>query len=1099
MQIKLILSAFAKRKIILMYVMRILIIMFCTTALSFNTTDVFGQNEIVSIDKETEMSVEDVLDLIGKQTGLTFIYNYSLLENAPKVKLAKGKIKVGQLLENYLATETGLEFYFNATKSIMIKRSPKSLIQSRSISGEVTDEKGIPLMGVNVIVKNKSRGTFTNEKGLYEVDVEENDTLVFSYVSYQFQEVAVSGKERINISLKEEFGSLDEVLVVGYGTTTRRNNTGAVSSISSNAIENQTVDNPINAMIGRMAGVDITPNNGLPGSNYTVQIRGNNTLGINGLSGSLPLYIVDGVPFTNFNGSIPATDNLNSFGISGANGGLSPLSVINPDDILRIDVLKDADATAIYGARAANGVVIITTKEGKAGKNHLSIDYSNGWGKVGNFVKLLNTQQYLAMRREAFQNDGLTPNANNAPDLTVWDQDAYTDFQDLLLGGTADISNLQMNFSGGNENARFYISGFYNTTGTVFPGSMGSDRIGGRINLQTNSSNQKFKGNFSVSYSKDQTNLISTDITSAVGYAPNFPIYNTDGSLNWSTGSNPFAFLRQKYQSDTENFLFSSNLQYEIFKGLQARVNLGYSRIWLDQRSENPASAQNPSGNTNNQARFVNSSIDNIIIEPQLEYNYSFSQGSLEALIGTSFQDNVSETTSLTGQNYAYEDLLNVITAAGNISASNNYSEYKFASLFGKMKVGFRSKYIANFTFRRDASSRFGPNNRFANFGAVGLAWIFSNEKFLMNQDSFFNFGKLNISYGLTGNDQIPNYQYLTLFSSGFGSNANYQQTTALTSGTIGNPDLKWETTKKLDIGLDLGFFDDRILLKANYYRNLSTDLLTYSTIPVQSGVNSINTNMDAEVVNRGFEFELTTVNIRTEDFEWSSGFNITFQENELKSFNNIEQSFYANSFEIGKPISNPLYFSFGGVDPTNGAPIINDLDGVEGINFGTDRDFVDIGTPYYGGLNNTFKYKNLTLNVFTQFNHRNGINNYLRGNSLGSLNNQNISTLNRWRNEGDSDVLWPGATTLSYSFFYRGSDFFYGDASFIKIRSANLEYRFNPELFKGAGIDFASIYCQGQNLLTFSKNSDYEFDPETGINSMPQLRTIVLGVKCTF
>ena len=1099
MQNKLILPAFAKRKIILMYVMRILIIMFCTTALSFNSTDVFGQNEIISIDKEIEMSVEDILDLIGKQTGLTFIYNYSLLEDAPKVKLAKGKIKVSELLENYLATDTGLEFYFNATKSIMIKRNPKPLSQSRSISGEVTDEIGIPLMGVNVVVKNKSRGTFTNEKGIFELTVEENDTLIFSYVGYKFQEVAVSGKVRINISLKEEFGSLDEVLVVGYGTTTRRKNTGAVSSISSKVIENQTVDNPINAMIGRMAGVDIIPSSGLPGSNSTVQIRGNNTLGINGLSGSLPLYIVDGVPFTNFNGSIPASDNLNSFGITGANGGLSPLSVINPDDILRIDVLKDADATAIYGARAANGVIIITTKEGKEGKNHLSIDYSNGFGKVGNYVNLLNTQQYLAMRREAFQNDGLTPNANNAPDLTVWDQDAYTDFQDLLLGGTADISNLQMNYSGGNENARFYISGFYNSMGTVFPGSMGSDRIGGRINLQTNSSDKKFKGNFSVSYSKDKTNLISTDITSAVDYAPNFPIYNPDGSLNWSTGSNPFAFLRQKYQSDTENFLISSNLQYEIFNGLQAKVNLGYSRIWLNQKSENPASAQNPTGNTNNEARFVNSSVDNIILEPQIEYNYTFSQGSLEALIGTSFQDNVSETTSLTGQNYAYEDLLNVITAAGNISASNNYSEYKFASLFGKLKVGYRSKYIANLTFRRDASSRFGTNNRFANFGAVGLAWIFSNEKFLMNQDSFFDFGKLNISYGLTGNDQIPNYQYLTLFSSGFGSNANYQQTTALTSGTIGNPDLKWETTKKLDIGLDLGFFDDRILLKANYYRNLSTDLLTYASIPVQSGVNSINTNMDAEVVNRGFEFELNTVNFRTDDFEWSTAFNIAFQENELLSFNNIEQSFYSNFFEIGKPISNPLYFSFGGVDATNGSPIINDLDGVEGINFGTDRSFVDIGTPYYGGLNNTFVYKNLSFNVFTQFNHRNGINNYLRGNSLGGLTNQNISTLNRWRNEGDSDILWPGATTFSYSFFYRGSDFFYGDASFIKIRSANLEYRFNPELFQGTGIDFASIYCQGQNLLTFSKNSDYEFDPETGINSMPQLRTIVLGVKCTF
>jgi len=1098
MEIKLTNVFFLNGKRLLKLMMRTFIFLFCATVFSITPESALSQNTKISIDEDKIVTVDEVFKIIKEQThDYMFIYSEDIFKDFPKVQLKRGIIRLDKLLNQSLSGGN-VNIVLTQNNTILIKEI--KTVQQIQVSGKVTDLAGLPVPGVTILIKGTSKGTVTDLEGSYTLTVPNpENVLVFSYLGYETQEITVGNQNIINVTFKEKFDTLNEVLVVGYGTTTRRNNTGAVSSVSSQVIESQVVDNPINAMIGRMAGVNISPNNGLPGSNYTVQIRGNNTLGGNGLSGALPLYIIDGVPFTNYNGSIPARDDLNVWGISGANGGLSPLSAINPDDILRIDVLKDGDATAIYGARAANGVVMITTKGGETGKGRLSVDYSNGWGEVGNFVKLLNTEQYLEMRREAFQNDGSTPNTSNAPDLTVWDQNAYTDFQDLLIGGRADISSLQLNYSGGNESTRYYMSGFYNENGTVFPGNMGSNRVGGRINVQTNSKNQKFKGNFNVSYSKDHTNLITTDITGAIGFAPNFPIYNSDGSFNWATGSNPLAYLKQKYQSDTENFIFSSNLQYDIFKDLHAKVNFGYTRSWLDQRSQNPASAQNPSGAVNNQARFVKSTTDNIIIEPQLEYNYTFSQGSVDALIGTTFQDYISETTSLTGQNYAYEDLLDVISAAGTISATNNYSQYKFASLFGRLKFGFRSKYIANVTYRRDASSRFGPNNRFANFGAVGLAWIFSNEKFLLNKESFFNYGKLNISYGLTGNDQIPDYQYLTLFSAAGGANANYEQITTLNSGTIGNPDLKWENTKKLDIGLDLGFFNNRILFKANYYRNLSTDLLTYSTIPVQSGVNSINANMDAEIVNRGLEFELTTVNISTDNFEWNSAFNITFQESELKRFDDIDQSFYGSSFEIGKSVTNPRYFSYGGVDVNTGDPIINDLDGTPGIDFNKDRSFVDIGTPFFGGLNNTIKYKNLTLNIFAQFNHRKGINNYLRGNSLGGLNNQNISTVDRWRNPGDTNVLWPGATTFSYPFFYRSSDFFYGDASFIKIRSVNLEYRLEPEWLKGTGIDFASIYFQGQNLLTFSKNSDYEFDPETGINSMPQLRTIVLGVKCTF
>jgi TonB-linked SusC/RagA family outer membrane protein len=1057
----------------------------------------------VSIELKKESAVT-ALKKIESQTNFRFVYRNDQLKDLKQLELPMKKRSVQELLTLVFGNDRFQIKQIN-TNNIQIVAAPKATnIPVVRISGIVYDEAGVVLPGVSVRVKgDNSISTATDVNGHFGIEVPAGTTmLIFSYLSYQTQEVAIDQRNSVSVYMKPAAGSLNEVQVIGYGTTTRKLNTGSVSSITSEVISKQTVGNPIQALAGRIAGMTVVQNNGLPGSNTTVQIRGNNTLGINGLSGALPLYIVDGVPFTNFNGGSPVTDNANAFGLTGANGGISPFSMINPQDIERIDVLKDADATAIYGARGANGVVLITTKRGKSGKAKLDANIYTGTGKVGHFVEMLNTEQYLEMRKEAFKNDGVTATATNAPDLLLWDQKAHTDWQKLLLGGTATVTDAQLSYSGGNERIRFFTSGNYRKDGTVFPGDMGSSRFSGRMNLQTNSLNNKFSSSFTVNYANDNTDLIQTDVSNALSLPPNYPLYNANGTLNWTGGfTNPYANLLKKFKNTNTNFIANGTLKYNLLKGLNIKADLGYTRSNLSQILQNPLSSQDPSSSgISNQARFANTVSTNYIIEPQAEYAINVRKHTFSALVGTTFQENVSDANSTTGTNYPYEALLNTINGAGTITSSNAYSIYKYASAFGRLNYDYDKRFVLNLTFRRDASSRFGSSHQFANFGAAGAAWIFSDESFVKDNLSFLSFGKLRASYGTTGNDQLPNYQYLALFSVGSAAGA-YQGIPSLALNSIPNPDLKWETTRKMEFGLDLGFLKDRILLKADAYWHRSSDLLTYGNLPLQSSFNSINANLDAVVQNRGLEFELNTTNIDHGDFKWTSAFNISFPQNKLLKFDQIATSFYATSFAIGYPITVSKYFSFDKIDPATGAALYNDLDGTSGTNFNTDRYFAGIGTPYFGGLSNTFIYKSFSLDVFLQFNHRMGVLNNIYGTRIGSLNNQNVSALNRWRNPGEQASL-PGASANPGGSIYSTysnlgqSDIFYGDASFLKLRSANLSYTLPFEWTRSLKVSNARIYVQGQNLLTFAKNK-YVLDPESS-NAMPPLRTIVFGINLT-
>jgi len=1099
----------------LLFIMRLTAIFILAASLHVSAS---GYSQEVTISSRN-ITLEKVFRLLEQQTGYSFLWNEQLLDKTSTVSIDVKKASLTQVMDLCLQG-TGLAYRIR-DKMVLIEAAPSIRAEPSTmalppgeIHGRVVNEKGEPVESVNVLVKGTGKGATTNANGEFKLSkVDGNATLVFSGANIETYETVLSGKVQVTVTVKTKVSALDEVQIIAYGSTTRRRSTGAVSSVTSDDISKQQITNPITALQGRIAGAVITQDNGLMGSAVRVSIRGAGS-GVS-MAGYVPLYIVDGVPFTLFNGGFPATDNLNAYGISGANGGISPLSMINPDDIERIDVLKDADATAIYGSRGANGVILITTKKGATNRTIFSLNANHGIAKVNHFIPMMNTPEYLAMRTDAFNYAGVTPTTANALDLKVWNQTAYTDWQKWAIGGTAHTTNATASVSGGNAQTKFLYSSTYRTEGTVYPGSYNNNMFSNRINAGHSSRDGKFNINLSASYSTMKNNLPSVDLSSIYNLPPNFPLYNSDGSLNFTLAS-PLSYLMKKYDGSTSNLIGNLVLSYELMPGLKVKTNLGYSTTRLSQTSTNPASAQNSASSTVSQLLYAKNDNDNYTIEPQVEYNRTIGRGRLSALAGTTFQQNKATGISMEGTGFSNDNLITSIAAANKIVIDyNNYSLYKYSAVFGKLNYTWGNKYFIDATGRRDGSSRFGSGHRFGNFGAIGAAWIFTEEDLFRSQH-ILSFGKLRGSYGITGNDQILNYQYSSLYTAT--SAYNYNGVSILYPSNMANPGLHWEKTTQLDLALELGFLKDRVLLKTDFYRNLSTDVLTFITTPTQSGTNSYMGNLPAVIENKGLELELNTINVTTGKFRWTTSLNLTIPRNKLVAYPNLANSFYSSSYVIGQPANVQMFYQYAGIDPKNGLPLFKDQNGDGQMTYAADRVPANVGHPFYGGIGNSLSYEGLRLDFLFQFSHRMGYRNstigtYPNTNPFGfTYANQSKEALNRWRAAGDQ-ALYPAATVASSTsmqdFIYYSSSA-WGDASFIKLKTVSLNYSLPARWVKKINFTAVTFYAQGQNIFTWAKQK-YTYDPETSVSgadpgvgtgrymNFPPLRTMVIGVNCSF
>jgi TonB-dependent starch-binding outer membrane protein SusC len=1076
---------------------------------------------------ERDVSLEKVFSIITKQTGYSFFFSDKQMERAKKVNINLKDATVKEALMESLKDQP-LDFNIEGkTIFIINKESKKNILDTQiDVKGRVVNETNDPVEGVNVAIKGTSLGTSTDKNGEFSIKgVNEDATLVFTSITMEALEINVKSRSFIEVSLRTKVTEMQEVVInKGYYTEKQRFSVSNVGKITSEEIEKQPINNTLLALQGRIPGIEIVQQNGLPGAGINIRIQGQNSI----TSRLEPLIIVDGVPFPSQNLASFIGDVLGTSG-PGANGGSlgNPLVNLNPADIESIEVLKDADATSIYGSRAANGAILITTKRAKAGPVRVDVRLQRGWGKVGNFMDLLNTPQYLEMRREALKNDGLVASSKTsasgtsiyAPDLTIWDTTRNTDWQKTLIGGTASFDQYNLSISGGNSLVQYQFGGNYQKETTVLPGNYSNQTAGIHFNVNTATGNQRFKMNFTGSYLSSNNNLPG-DASSITGnillnpVAPN--IYNDDGSLNWaphpltgnSTWTNPIAQLRGSVFETKSNSLVGNALfSYRILTGLHVNASLGYTSVNSNQFAGQYLTALRPERRetATRSAMFANNNTKSWILEPNINYKRALGRGDLDVIVGFTIQkqDNNGQSLLAMGQQ-SDQSMKNLGAAASLIPITADIAEYKYNAAFARLNYIWREKWILNITGRRDGSSRFGDENKFQNFGSVGAAWIFTEEKFMKKVLPFLSFGKIRGSYGTTGSDAIANYAYLSLYNAAPDA-VPYQGVIGVAVGNLSNPYLQWEDTKKLSFGIDLGFLNDRINISPTYFRNRSSNQLLNYNLPSTTGFSSIaNINFPALIQNEGWEITLNTINIQSKKFRWTSALNYYSYRNKLIEFPGLENSSYGSQLVIGQPLGLTKQYRFYGINPSTGLPLLKDKDGNP-----TSSPTPDDRTRYWsqngfanftGGVLNTISFHGIQLDFLFQFAKQIGFNYYQGSNpgfSTGTGGNQPVTVLDRWQKPGDqSRFMRYGATSkfLSYSRGDRDLE----DLYYIKLKNVALSYSLPATVLSKMKIKVIRLFLNAQNVFTITNFKG--LDAETrAISGVPPLRMITIGTTLGF
>ncbi|MBT1686209.1 SusC/RagA family TonB-linked outer membrane protein, partial [Dawidia soli] len=784
-------------------------IVFIFGAAMFCTAKVQAQGNLnrktITIPVARRASMMDVMREVQMQAGFMFVFQPLLVEQHVDLYLPEGTRTVQQFLDTVLLyTPIGFE---ERGRNIIIFRK----LTIFTIQGRVTDSQtGEPLPLVSIAVKDENKGTVTDADGNYTIKVIKGDILIFSYAGRVPRRFKIESGDQLNVTLDALI--LDVVTInTGYYTVPHAEAVGNISTVLATEFKRAPVSNPVQALQGRVAGAFIEQTSGIPGSGYTIRIRGRNSLREEGNS---PLYIIDGVPYP----SVTLSSSLVGGDILPRS---SPLNAIDPANIERIDVLKDADATAIYGSRGANGVVLITTKRATHEGPGAEARFYRGIGQVGHRMKLLNSAQWLTMRHEAFRNDNVMPNAGNARDLILWDTTRNTDWQDKLIGGTAHITNASLSVYGGEKHTQFLLAGDYRKETTVFPGSFDYIRASTLFNLKHGSQDGRFQLSLTPHYTYEKTILPVSDLTAqAIALPPVAPaLYTEDGELNWEneTWTNPLFNTVQTYEGKTSNFILNNTASYQIFPGFFARASLGYNAIGRDEMRLEPIRSYSPSQIANGITGthiYARNRLTTWIAEPQLDYAMTTRNARVNVLIGATHQHSVQQGETVAAMGYTSDVVIrDPASAASFVQYESVNQAYKYAALFGRINYIWGKRYILNVTARRDGSSRFAKGSQFANFGAIGAGWIFSNESFLEKWDEVLSFGKLRFSYGTTGSDQIGDYGYLGLY----GPATWGYDGSSIIAVRPENPGYSWELNKKMEAGLGLAFLKNRIQLDMSY------------------------------------------------------------------------------------------------------------------------------------------------------------------------------------------------------------------------------------------------------------------------------------------
>lgn len=1009
------------------------------------------------------------------------------------------------------------------------------IVAQEIVTGKVTDQSSQPLPGVNIIVEGSNKGASTDFDGNYSIKASSNDVLQFSYLGFITQSIRVGNQNVISVTLQEDAQALDEVVVIGYGTSSKKDLVSSVSSVKAEAIENQPVTRVDQALQGRAAGVEVTSNSGAPGTGATIRIRGNSS--INGNNN--PLFVIDGfIVGTGFN-----------------------LNNINVNDIKSIEVLKDATALAIYGTRGASGVVLVTTKNGKGqveGKPTISVNSYVSLDQLANKIEIVGGRDYVNYINEAgqftpgpnidfegtFLPIGLT---NTSLPLVYNDPDNVptTDWIDVV-SQLGIKHNLDVSIKGNSEHSNYYSSINYFKQDGVIRNS-GLERVVFRTNFDYDISD-RFKSGIRVNLSrqKKENNKVSFGgIISSV--LPVRTIYDDEGNF---TGTNPVSgTLQRNPEADIQlredhdlvtNIIANTFFEYELFKDFKIKTSIGATLNYYKRNRYLPGALPERILN-NNVGGFAQINTDqskDILNENTFTYKKDLGDHSLNLLGGFTWQKITSEGTSASAEGFPNDVVQFNNLALGSDPESyqvgSGYNQRTLVSFLGRFTYSYDSKYILTLVGRRDGSSVFETGNKYAFFPSVGVAWNVDEEKFMENIDAV-NRLKFRGSFGKVGEQGVSAYNSFDLFNSQF-NYFNENLVPAIILGSPGSNGLKWETTEQLDLGMELGLFKNRITFEADYYEKTTNDLLLFRDLPNTAGSRVLENVGSVE--NKGFEFLLNTVNVDTDKFNWNTTLTVSTNKSKVldlgpEEYINIQSTGNQGGSSARLMVGQPMPVFFGAEylgtyqDPQEiiddnaigraflGGPRFRDVDGDGNIN---QNDYSVIGSPepdFYGGLRNTFSYKGLALDIFFQGSYGGEIFNVLTQTSFYGRGDQNLDprVLNRWQ-EGVDEISNVPRAGASSSLFNPNSTVNVEDGSYLRLKSVTLSYDIP---LKSAKLDniFKSVnlYVTGNNLALFSKFKlgDPEvnnFSAGSGFNSVsqgfasgqyPYARSIVTGIKLEF
>ena len=1002
------------------------------------------------------------------------------------------------------------------------------------VKGTVADESGEGIIGANVVVKGTNVGTITDLTGAFTVDASGDATLVISYMGYKTQEIKVANQKTIKIILQEDAEILDEVVVVGYGVMRKSDLTGSVSSVKSDMLKKQAVSSFDQGLQGKVAGVQVIAVSGSPGGAVDIRIRGGNSL----TSGSQPLYVIDGYPVTA--GS--------SAGGSGA--GQNPLATLNPGDIESMEILKDASATAIYGSRGANGVVLISTKRGKSGKTTVSYDGYVGFQKVAKKLDMMNASEWGALANEGAANDGrpayYTNTSTNPLYPAISDLGQGTDWQDEILRSSSPIHNHNITINGGSENTKFSVMASYFDQESIVK-NQDFNRVSFRNNIDTKlSSRIDLSTSFTASRVTSNVGRENGDgggntsiINAALVLPPTVPVTDpTTGEyvrMNFLTGSsavpNPVPYVEYLQDKGTiDRVLGSADLSIKLIEGLTLKVSVGADLSSALREVYEPKQT-NTGYNANGIASQQNRRNQSLSNENVLTYLKKTGIHSINAMVGTSALSIESKSSSMTARDfisdaYGYN---NLDAGAQWDKPSTGRDKNTLLSGFGRINYVLKDRYLFTVTGRADGSSKFGANNKWAFFPSAAFAWRMDQEAF-MKQVDWISSLKLRASYGVTGNQNISSYssvEKMNTYVYPIGGVTNV----GIAAGNMPNPDLKWETTAISDIGVDFGFLNNRFNFVADYYYKKTTDLLWNISVPLTTGFGSVLKNIGS-LENKGLELSLSA-DVLTGDFKWNTAINWSKNKNkvlEIPGYIPTQQGTISGHLKVngswlepGLPVGVWNLLKTTGVMRTQeerdkaarvtsttfdqvGDMSFYDKNGDGKISFGEDRTIVGDPNPdFIFGWTNNFTYKNFDLSVYINGSYGNDIYNVLRAetNIVSTWGNQRKEVNDHWT-PTNTNAKYPRAHVLVNQNLLQ-SDFLIEDGSFLRIQNLTLGYNVPKCPF----VKSLRVYATGQNLLTITNYSGYnpevnsqgQSNLQLGVdyNAYPASKSFILGVNIGF